>query len=101
MALILVLTAGSGHSTSPTVVVEAPPKPLGVKLEMVPKLTVEGSAGSKCSGGVCGQPEWAMDDVDERDGGSRRCCAGRFITGSSDSIASWVAEKPPGTADYV
>ena len=40
------LTAGSGHSTAPTVVVEAPPKPLGVKLEMVPKLTVEGPAGS-------------------------------------------------------
>ena len=46
VALTLVLTAGSGYSTAPTVVVEAPPKPLGVKLEMVPKLTVEGPAGS-------------------------------------------------------
>ena len=41
------LTAGSGYSTAPTVVVEAPPKALGVRLELVPKLTVEGSAGSK------------------------------------------------------
>ena len=46
VALILVLTAGTGYTGSPTVVVEAPPKPLGVKLEMVPKLTVEGPAGS-------------------------------------------------------
>ena len=46
VALTLVLTAGSGYLTAPTVVVEAPPKPLGVKLEMVPKLTVEGPAGS-------------------------------------------------------
>jgi hypothetical protein len=42
VALTLVLTAGSGYSTAPTVVVDAPPKPLSVKLEMVPKLTVEG-----------------------------------------------------------
>jgi len=49
VALTLVLTAGSGYSTAPTVVVEAPPKPLkplGVHLELVPKLTVEGPAGS-------------------------------------------------------
>ena len=46
VALILVLTAGTGYSTAPTVVVDAPPKPLSVKLEMVPKLTVEGPVGS-------------------------------------------------------
>jgi len=46
VALTLVMTAGSGYSTAPTVVVDAPPKPLSVKLEMVPKLTVEGPAGS-------------------------------------------------------
>jgi formylglycine-generating enzyme required for sulfatase activity len=46
VALTLVLTAGSGYSTEPTVVVEAPPKPLSVRLELVPKLTVEGPAGS-------------------------------------------------------
>ena len=45
VALILVLTAGSGYTGAPTVMVEAPPKLLGVKLEMVPKLTVEGPVG--------------------------------------------------------
>ena len=45
VALILVMTAGSGYTTAPTVVVEPPPKALGVRLEMVPKLTVEGPAG--------------------------------------------------------
>ena len=47
VALTLVLTAGSGYSTAPTVVIEAPPKPLGVKLEMVPKLTVEAKAAEE------------------------------------------------------
>ena len=46
VAVVVVLTAGSGYSTAPTLVVDAPPKALGVKLEMVPKLTVEGPAGS-------------------------------------------------------
>ena len=53
VALTLVLTSGSGYTTAPAVVVEAPPKPLGVRLELVPKLTelvpkltVEGPAGS-------------------------------------------------------
>ena len=45
VALTLVLTAGSGYSTAPTVVVEAPTKQIGVRLELVPKLTVEGPAG--------------------------------------------------------
>jgi formylglycine-generating enzyme required for sulfatase activity len=42
----VVLTAGSEYTAAPTVVVDAPPKPLGVKLEMVPKLTVDGPSGS-------------------------------------------------------
>ena len=46
VAVVVVLTAGSGYSTTPTVVVDAPPKPLSVMLELVPKLTVEGPAGS-------------------------------------------------------
>ena len=46
VALILVLTAGSGYTGAPTVMVEAPPKALGVRLDLVPKLTVEGPAGS-------------------------------------------------------
>ena len=46
VALTSVLTAGSGYSTAPMVVVEAPTKQIGVRLELVPKLTVEGPAGS-------------------------------------------------------
>ena len=46
VALTMVLTAGSGYTAAPMVVVEAPPKALGVRLELVPKLTVEGPAGS-------------------------------------------------------
>jgi len=47
VALILVLTAGSKYTTAPTVVVEAPLKPLVVRLRWVPELTVEGPAGSQ------------------------------------------------------
>ena len=50
VALTMVLTAGSGYTAAPMVVVEAPPKALGVRLELVPKLTVEGPAGSKMLG---------------------------------------------------
>ena len=46
VAVLVVLTAGSGYTGAPTVMVEAPPKALGVRLELVPKLTVEGPAGS-------------------------------------------------------
>ena len=46
VAAVVVLTAGTGYSTAPTVVVEPPPKPLGMMLELVPKLTVVGPAGS-------------------------------------------------------
>lgn len=46
VAQIVVLTAGNGYMTSPTVTIDAPPKPLGLKLELVPKLTVEGPPGS-------------------------------------------------------
>jgi formylglycine-generating enzyme required for sulfatase activity len=46
VAFILVLTAGSGYTTAPSVSIEAPPKPLGVRLRLVPELTVEGPPGS-------------------------------------------------------
>jgi len=46
VSLVVVLTAGSGYTGSPTVSIEAPPKELGMVLELVPKLTVEGPAGS-------------------------------------------------------
>ncbi len=55
VALTLVLTAGSGYSTAPTVVVEAPPKELGLVLEMLPKLTVIGQPGSLA------RVEWGRD----------------------------------------
>jgi hypothetical protein len=42
VSLVVVLTSGSGYVVAPTVVVESPPKPLGVVLELVPKLTVVG-----------------------------------------------------------
>ena len=65
VALILVLTAGTGYSTAPTVEVEAPPvppKPLGVRLELVPKLTVEGPAGSNARVDSAASPNgpWTM-----------------------------------------
>ena len=47
VASIVVLTAGSGYATAPTVVIEAPPKALSVRLRWVPELTVEGPAGSQ------------------------------------------------------
>ncbi len=46
VAVVVVLTSGSGYSTAPTVVVEAPPKELGLVLELLPKLTVIGQPGS-------------------------------------------------------
>ncbi len=51
VALISVLTAGTGYTGLPTVVLEAPPKTLDVRLRwylsaLVPELTVEGQVGS-------------------------------------------------------
>jgi sulfatase modifying factor 1 len=46
VAVVVVLTSGSGYSTAPTVVVEAPPKALSVRVRLVPELTVEGPPGS-------------------------------------------------------
>lgn len=53
--VVVVLTAGSWYTGSPTVTIEGPPKALGVVLEMVPKLTVEGPAGSRA------RVEWSGD----------------------------------------
>ena len=47
VAMVIVLTAGSGYNDSPIVTIEASPKALGIQLAMVPKLTIEGSAGSQ------------------------------------------------------
>lgn len=46
VAVVVTLTAGNGYTTIPKVLIEAPPKPLGLRLELVPKLTVQGPAGS-------------------------------------------------------
>jgi formylglycine-generating enzyme required for sulfatase activity len=43
---IVVLAAGSGYTASPMVTLEAPLEALGVMVELVPKLTVVGTAGS-------------------------------------------------------
>jgi len=55
VSLVVVLTAGSGYTGSPTVSIEAPPKELGLVLEMVPKLTVVGPPGSLA------RVEWGAD----------------------------------------
>ena len=55
VALILVLTAGSGYSSAPAVVIEAPLRSVGVRLRMVPELTVEGPVGSLA------RVEWAKE----------------------------------------
>ena len=44
---VVVLIAGNGYSTAPAVLFGAPTKALGVRLELVPKLTVEGPAGKR------------------------------------------------------
>jgi formylglycine-generating enzyme required for sulfatase activity len=62
VATIIVLAAGGGYSTVPKVVIEAPPKVSGVRLNMVaafkgPQLTVEGLIGTTA------KVEWA-DHID-------------------------------------
>ncbi len=55
VSAIVVLTAGSGYTTVPTVAIEAAPKALGLRLDPVFKLTVEGPAGNPAL------VEWAGD----------------------------------------
>jgi len=55
VSLVVVLTAGSGYTSAPTVSIEAPPKELGLSLELVPKLTVVGPPGSLA------RVEWSVD----------------------------------------
>lgn len=42
---IIILTAGTGYTTPPEVVIQAPPRTLGLRMELIPKLTVEGPPG--------------------------------------------------------
>jgi len=50
---VVVLTAGTGYTAPPDVVIGAPPKRFGMRMELVPKITVEGPPGSSA------RVEWA------------------------------------------
>jgi formylglycine-generating enzyme required for sulfatase activity len=52
---IVVLNSGSGYTGTPTVTIDAPSKSLGLKIELIPKLTVEGPVGQSAL------VEWAGD----------------------------------------
>ena len=101
VAAVVVLTAGTGYSTAPTVVVDAPPKPLSVKLEMVPKLTVEGPVGSyaRVESAASLNGPWTMwTNVTVGPEGSVLV---DLSPGSAARFYRGVAEKPPGTAGFV
>ena len=55
VGLVVVLTAGSGYTGAPTVTIAPPPEDPALRLELVPKLTVTGEAGSFA------KVEWASD----------------------------------------
>jgi formylglycine-generating enzyme required for sulfatase activity len=55
IGMIVILTAGSGYATIPTVTIQPPTKQLGIKLELIPKLTVEGKVGQSA------RVEWAAE----------------------------------------
>ena len=101
VAAVVVLTAGTGYSTAPTVVVDAPPKPLSVKLEMVPKLTVEGPVGSyaRVESAASLSGPWTMwTNVMV---GAEGTVLVDLSPGSAARLYRGVAEKPPSTADFV
>ena len=50
---IILQSAGSGYSSAPLVSISEPPNPLGLDIELVPKLTLRGAAGSHA------RVEWA------------------------------------------
>jgi formylglycine-generating enzyme required for sulfatase activity len=52
---IVVLNSGSGYTGTPTVTIDAPSKSLGLKIELIPKLTVEGPVGQSAI------VEWASE----------------------------------------
>jgi formylglycine-generating enzyme required for sulfatase activity len=55
VALVIVLSAGSGYSSAPSVTIADPPKTLGLQLELIPRITVQGLAGSLA------RVEWALN----------------------------------------
>ncbi len=108
VALVLVLSAGSGYTNSPVVTIEAPPAALGVRIEMVPKLTVEGPVGQSAVvewAGELGGPWAAWSNVvvgiggtvlvDLRPGAMGRFYRARLEAGSPAPAGFvWI---PPGT----
>ena len=50
---IVVLSAGSGYAIPPTVSIQPPTEPIALQIELVPKLSVQGSSGSSA------RIEWA------------------------------------------
>ena len=52
---IVILSSGSGFTGEPTVIIDAPLKSLGLKIELIPKLTVEGPVGQNAL------VEWARE----------------------------------------
>jgi formylglycine-generating enzyme required for sulfatase activity len=55
VALVIVLSAGSGYSSAPSVTIATPPKNLALQLELIPRITVQGLAGSLA------RVEWALN----------------------------------------
>ena len=101
VSLVVVLTAGTGYSTAPTVVVEAPTKQIGVRLELVPKLTVEGPASSNArvdSAASLNGPWTMWTNVTV---GAEGTVLVDLSPGSAARFYRGVAEKPPSTADFV
>lgn len=105
VALIILLNAGSGYTASPAVAIEIPPKPLATRLELVPKLTVEGPVGSlaRVESGLTLNGPWEVwtNVTVGRDGvvlvDLRVAAAARFYR----TIAGWLPAGffwiPPGT----
>lgn len=50
---VVILSSGSGYTGAPTVTIDAPPKSVGLKIELIPKLTVQGPVGQTA------RVEWA------------------------------------------
>jgi formylglycine-generating enzyme required for sulfatase activity len=52
---IVILSSGSGYTVAPTVTIDAPSKSVGLRIELIPKLTVEGPVGQNAL------VEWATE----------------------------------------
>lgn len=101
VAAIIVVTAGSGYTSPPLVTVEEPPKVLATRLEMIPKLTVDGPAWSTT------RVEWGPT----LDGpwvvwtnlvlGAESVVLVDLTAGSKARFYRSVPESPPGASGFV